>query len=157
EELASRASARGLRALEHSQIAELPVLYGDACADLARARAARYSAPLVDYLEALTAAAHGVVYGRQARPDSRGLRALRARAALESFPRAVRAQWRPMLLAAALFFVPLALGAFASLKTPELAVRLVPEEQLRELAKAYAAGFDDGRDVGASTGMAGFY
>ena len=74
-----------------------------------------------------------------------------------AFPRAVRGRWRPIALAAVLFFVPLAVGTVATLRHPDFALRLVPGGTLQELAEAYAKGFSEGRSVGASTGMAGFY
>ena len=61
--LVRTAQARGLRVLLPEQIAQLSPLYRDVCADLSRAEGARYSAPLIDYLQGLAAAAHGVLYG----------------------------------------------------------------------------------------------
>lgn len=157
DELTRVVTARGIGALGPEQLVDLAPLYRNACADLARARAARYSAPLIEQLQALTAAAHAVVYGPYAHRGQAGLRSSRARRALEAFPRAVRARWRPIALASVLFFVPLVLGAVATLRHPEFALRLVPGGTLQELAEAYAKGFSEGRGIGASTGMAGFY
>jgi len=157
DELSRRITARGIRSVELTALVRLAPLYRDACADLSRARAARYSAPLVDFLEALTSAAHTVVYGAYAREGQAALRASRLRAALEAFPRAVRARWKPMALAAVLFFGPLAFGAVASLRNPEFALRLVPGDMLQQLAESYSKGFSGGRDVGTSTSMAGYY
>ena len=156
DELARLVTARGLGILSEAQLVDLAPLYRDTCADLARARAARYSAPLIEYLQALTAAAHTVVYGVSARdPDVDGGHPLRH--ALEAFPRAVRARWKPIMLAGVLFFAPLAFGAIATLRHPEFALRLVPGTTLQELTEAYAKGFSEGRALGASTSMAGFY
>jgi len=163
---------RGLRRLASQQVAEVPPLYRDVCADLSRAEAARYSAPLVDYLQGLTAAAHGVLYGSRslrgplaeragearARPWAEaGVRASPLRVALELFPRAVRRHRVALLVAFLLFFVPFFGGLFATLNDPSFAVRIVPESQLRPLAEAYRQGFESGRGAGLDTAMAGFY
>ena len=152
--------SRGLRGLGPDQIARLSPLYRDACADLSRAQAARYSAPLVDYLQGLAAAAHQVVYGRHAKgrwlagPRMRGS-ALRV--AAEAFPRAVRRHWKAMLIAFLLFFVPFFAGLFATLQDPHFAARIVPESMLRPLTEAYRQGFGGGRGVGQDAMMGGFY
>lgn len=153
--LARRATDKGLRTLAREEVARLSPLYRDVCADLARAQAARYSAPLVDYLQSLTAAAHTVIYS--AAPNrwigGRG----RLFDAFAIFPRTVRAHWRAMLLAFVLFFVPFFLGLFAALHDPSFAFRIVPESQLRPLTEAYSRGFDGGREGGEGAIMAGFY
>jgi uncharacterized membrane protein SpoIIM required for sporulation len=155
--LCGRVGVRGLATLDSAEIVALPALYSNACADLAAARAARYSAPLIDYLQTLTGAAHTIVYGSQSqRPRGEG-RGSRLRAALDAFPRAVRARWRPIALAAVLFFVPFVAGALATLAHPDFAMQVVPGPTLQELTEAYAKGFAGGRSAGASTAMAGFY
>jgi uncharacterized membrane protein SpoIIM required for sporulation len=150
-------SGRGLRVLTPAQLVDLPPLYRDACADLAHARASRYSAPLIEYLESLTAAAHAVVYGAYTRGGQGALRVSQWRRAVEAFPRAVRARWKPIALAAFLFFAPFVFGLVASYRHPDFALRVVPGGMLEQLAESYAKGFSAGRSVGTSTGMAGFY
>ena len=151
-----KATMKGIAKLDAGEIASLPPLYRNVCADLAAAQAARYSAPLVDYLRGLTAQTHTIFYGPHARRGA--LRDASARATwLHAFPRAVRARWRAMLLSSALFFVPLAIGLVLTLRDPSFAFRLVPEAMLRPLAEAYAKGFDAGRDAATDTMMAGFY
>jgi uncharacterized membrane protein SpoIIM required for sporulation len=154
EHLAHRVDTKGYRGLSPGDLARISPLYRDVCADLARAEAARYSAPLVDYLQSLAASAHTVLYGVYGRG---GLRARSVRSALEAFPRAVRKHYRPILLSAALFFGPFAVGVLAALYEPGFAFRIVPESTLLPLTEAYAKGFDAGRDVGESALMAGFY
>lgn len=154
------AGAKGTTRLVATDVVALPPLYRDACADLAAAEAARYSAPLVEYLRGLTASAHAVLYGPHAGapPAGRGRAgSARLRDYATAFPRAVRKRWRSMLLSTALFFVPLALGVVLTLRDPTFAFRLAPESMLRPLAEAYAKGFDAGRDAGTNTMMAGFY
>ena len=153
----SRKSTRlGLRKLDPDDVGQLPALYRDVCSDLAAAQAARYSAPLVDYLRGLTATAHGVLYGPHAARSREGRGGVR-QAWMVAFPRAVRMRWRAMLLATALFFVPLAIGVALTLHEPSFAYRVAPEAMLRPLTEAYARGFDEGRDAGEGTMMAGFY
>lgn len=155
--LSRKSTRRGLKTLDADDVANLPSLYRDVCADLAAAQAARYSAPLVDYLRGLTAATHTILYGPHARARSEG-GAIRIRHAwLVAFPRAIRKRWRAMLLAAGLFFIPLAIGVALTLRDPSFAFRIAPESMLRPLADAYAKGFDDGRDPGEGMMMAGFY
>jgi uncharacterized membrane protein SpoIIM required for sporulation len=154
--------SRGLRRLASPQVAEIPPLYRDVCGDLSRAEAARYSAPLVDYLQGLTAAAHAVLYGRRSSRGSivDGAGAKRGRpwaVALELFPRALRRHKVALLVALLLFFVPFFGGLFATLNDPSFAVRIVPESELRPLAEAYRQGFASGRGAGLDTAMAGFY
>jgi uncharacterized membrane protein SpoIIM required for sporulation len=154
--LARRASTRRMKKLAKDDVVRLPVLYRSVCADLAAAEAARYSAPLVDYLRGLTAGTHTILYGPHARTRDDGRLSLGS-AWLVAFPRAVRARWRPMAIAAALFFVPLAIGLVLTLRDPTFAFRIAPESMLRPLAEAYAKGFDEGRDAGQNAFMAGFY
>jgi uncharacterized membrane protein SpoIIM required for sporulation len=148
---------RGLRKLASEDVAKLPSLYRDACADLAAAEAARYSAPLVDYLRGLTASAHTILYGPHARARGEGGTIRIQHAWLVAFPRAVRKRWRAMSLAAGLFFIPLAIGLGLTLRDPTFAFRIAPESLLRPLTEAYASGFDAGRDAGEGTMMAGYY
>jgi uncharacterized membrane protein SpoIIM required for sporulation len=156
--LVRRVQVRGLRRLDADQVAQLSPLYRDACADLSRAQAARYSAPLIDYLQGLAAAAHSVLYGGQAKGRWTGrARGSTLRIALEAFPRAVRRHRVAMLIAFLLFFVPFFGGLLATIHDASFAVRIVPEAQLRPLAEAYKQGFSEARGVGTDAAMAGFY
>ncbi len=158
--LVQRAHQQGPRKLHPDEIARLSPLYRDLCADLARAQAARYSAPLVEYLQGLTAIAHAVLYGKPSRGSLASRLARGARSApsvLAAFPRAVRRRWRATLLASALFFIPFALGLIAALADPTFAFRIVPQTMLEPLTEAYAKGFADGRPFGDDALMAGFY
>jgi uncharacterized membrane protein SpoIIM required for sporulation len=183
EAIVHRAQGRSGRTLAPADVARVPPLYLDVCADLSRAQAARYAAPLVDYLQGLTAAAHAILYGAHAR--GRWLGGARPRlnftgdafasttgdafasttgdafastqVALEAFPRAVRRHAVAMLVSMALFFVPLAGAFLATLADPAFAVRVAPESMLQPLLHAYRHGFDDGRGAGLDAAMAGFY
>ncbi len=161
ESLLRIVQARGLRGLSAERVAELSPLYRDACADMSYAEGARYSAPLVAYLQGLTAAAHGALYESGSRgPPWAGVGGRRGspvRVALELFPRAVRRHKVALLIAFLLFFLPFFGGLFATLADPNFAVRIVPESQLRPLAEAYRQGFESGRGAGLDAAMAGFY
>jgi uncharacterized membrane protein SpoIIM required for sporulation len=164
EALTRKATMRGLRALSADEVARVPPLYRDVCADLARSQsqAARYSAPLVEYLQGLTAAAHTMFYGAQGQhreftPAHASTRAMGLRSALTAFPRALRRHPWALLFAFALFFIPFIAGIASALHDPMFAFRVVPESMLRPLTEHYARGFDQGRDGGEATMMAGFY
>jgi uncharacterized membrane protein SpoIIM required for sporulation len=148
---------RGIKKLEPDDVLRMSPLYRSVCADLAAAQAARYSAPLIDYLLGLTAAAHTVMYGPHATGRDDGKKVRVRHTWLVAFPRAVRRFWRPILLAAAFFFVPFALGCIFTLRDPTFAFRVAPEAMLRPLTEAYAKGFADGREAGEGAFMAGFY
>jgi uncharacterized membrane protein SpoIIM required for sporulation len=154
--LVRRATEKGLKALSPEEIGRLSPLYRDVCADLARAQAARYGAPLLDYLHGLTASAHGVLYASQTRAHDGGSRA-RARTWVSAFPRAFRKHKWAMALAFALFFIPFFGGLFATLAHPDFAFRVAPESMLRPLTESYAKGFEAGRGASMDAGMAGFY
>ncbi|HEX3769663.1 MAG TPA: stage II sporulation protein M [Polyangiaceae bacterium] len=155
----TRTAQRGLRKLSVEDVAQISPLYLDVCADLSRAQAARYGAPLVDYLQGLTAATHAVLYGSHAK--TRAIASRRAgrtlQAAFEAFPRAVRRHKLAMAIAFLLFFVPFFGGLFATLADPRFALAMVPESMLRPLLHAYREGFDAGRGAGVDAAMAGFY
>jgi uncharacterized membrane protein SpoIIM required for sporulation len=149
---------KGLRKLTAWEVSRIPILYRDVCADLARAQAARYSAPLVDYLQGLTAAAHTLVYGTHVKGRLfAGVTRSRLREAFEAFPRTVRKHWVAQVIAFVLFFGPFFAGLLLTMKDPQFAYRIVPESMLRPLAEAYAKGFDAGQDAGHGPLMAGFY
>ena len=145
------ATERGVRRLSPRDLAALAPLYRDLCADLARAQASRYSAPLVEYLQGLTAQSHTAIYAAPRSARSR------VRDALVAFPRAVRRRRVAVFLAFLLFFVPFAFGLLATLRDPEFAFKVAPESMLRPLTEAYAKGFSEGRQGGEGAMMAGFY
>jgi uncharacterized membrane protein SpoIIM required for sporulation len=152
--LIKRANAyHGLTKLSLADVARLSPLYRDLCADLAAAQAARYSAPLIDSLQALTASAHTIVYGLS--PKSRAR--FRWKSVLLAFPRAVRRHKLAMAIAFVLFFGPFFAALFASLHDPTFAFRVCPESQLHQLTESYSEGFSSGRESGQGAFMAGFY
>ncbi|HEY2517844.1 MAG TPA: stage II sporulation protein M [Polyangiaceae bacterium] len=154
--LVRRATQQGMKALAPDEVGRISPLYRDVCADLARAQAAHYGAPLLDYLHGLTASAHTLLYAAQTRAHEGGAQA-RARTWIEAFPRVFRAHGKAMALGFALFFLPFFAGLAATLAHPDFAFRVAPESMLRPLTEAYAKGFADGRGAGEGTLMAGFY
>jgi len=155
--LLRQAQGQNFRRLAPEELAQLSPLYRDVCADLSRAEAARYSAPLLEYLQGLTAAAHGIVYGSARGRASAAGEGGAVRLALEAFPRAVRRHKLAMGVAFLLFFLPFFGGLFATLLDSSFALRIVPEAQLRPLVDAYREGFSGGRNAGMDAAMAGFY
>jgi uncharacterized membrane protein SpoIIM required for sporulation len=162
DRIVASAQKSGVRKLRSDDVAALPALYLEVCADLSRAQAANYGESLVDYLQGLTAAAHAVLYGGQAKGagGAWGAGATHGRsfaALFDAFPRAVRRHRGAVLVATLLFFVPFFLGLFAALGDPSFATRIAPESMLRPLVHAYRQGFAEGRPAGADAAMAGFY
>ena len=144
--------------LAPAQVATLAQLYRNACADLARAEAAQYSAPLLTYLQELVARAHAQIYDLHARETRR--RTFRRKdlvAALTSFAVAVRKHHVAVWIATFLFFGPFIFAALYTLKNPNFATHFAPQEQLRNLSDAYAQGFEGGRAFDSDAEMTGFY
>jgi uncharacterized membrane protein SpoIIM required for sporulation len=151
DELATVVAQRQLSRLSSSELSQLSPHYRDACADLARARAAHYSSALIEELEERTRGAHDALYAAPRRARSR------ITDALVAFPRAVRRRRRAVALAALLFFVPLLFGLGMTLHDPSFAYEVAPESMLRPLAQAYRHGFSEGRALDQDSLMAGFY
>jgi uncharacterized membrane protein SpoIIM required for sporulation len=102
------------------------------CQHLALARDRQYSPGLVERLNALVMRGHQVLYG--AHPET-GPAVARFFAA--DFARAVRRQWRPIALAAALFFVPLVALAGAIQYWPDFIHTLLPQQQILAYQEMY--------------------
>lgn len=135
--------------------ARVAALYRSACEHLALARARAYPVALVDRLEQLTQRAHQQVYHR----GGVGLGAL-ARLFLVGIPQAVRAQRWPMLIALAVFALPLVGTAIGAAVEPGFALMLHDAQALREYERMYGNEAESfGRVRGADTdfGMLGFY
>lgn len=134
---------------------ELPGRYRRLCHQLALARERRFSVGLVDRLNRLVLRGHQLLYGARPLGGAR-LVDLLAR----QFPRRVRALWRPVLLAAALFWTPALTLALAVPRFPELAFRVEDPQTLAEAERMYAGGGQRfGRKDQADTDVAmfGFY
>lgn len=140
------------------QIATLAQLYRNACADLARAEAAQYSAPLLTYLQELVGRAHARIYDLHAREKrQRTVRFQDVRATLASFAVAVRTHHVAVWIATFMFFGPFIFAALYTWKHPAFASNFMQPDDLRNLADAYAEGFEGGRAFGTDAQMTGFY
>jgi uncharacterized membrane protein SpoIIM required for sporulation len=141
-----------LHALDGSTISRAAALYRALCTDLMRCRAARYTPDLAAYLDGLAGRAHAALYGVEPLRLP-GLVTFFAR----DFPRALRDNGRFFAVAAALFFLPFAVGLLGALASDGFSTRVLPAATLEGMAEAYSKGFAGGRSAGTDTGMAGFY
>lgn len=129
--------------------------YRRLCEQLALARARAYPLHLVERLDRLAQRAHLRIYRR---PTSawQGLRRLVA----QDFPRAVRAERGPMLLAALAFVLPLLVLGIAAGLDSGIALRVMDAQQLEQYAQMYGDDVDAlgrHRDAADDWAMFGFY
>lgn len=122
-----------------------------ASTDLARVRARALGADLEHYLDALTARAHQRLYGRRHRARAGLLRFL-----MVDVPQEVRRNVVYLLVAAALFYGPLALGVVGGAASPAFALEVLSDESLAQMESMYAEDSPE-RSSGEDVTMAGFY
>lgn len=135
--------------------AELAHRFRRLCHDLALVRDREYSAAIADDLHRRVLAVHQRIYGA-AQPTSDAL----LRFVGGDFPRLVRDEWRVVLSAAALFFLPLLLTVFAIPMFPDAVLLFLSEDTIREVEAMYApTAAHLGRPLAASDewAMWGFY
>lgn len=133
----------------------LAARYRRVCENLALAQSRAYPIHLVARLEALAQDAHQIIYRRQDYGLHRLGRLLRV-----DLPRAVRAEGRLVLVALALFALPLLLSFLLALMGPDFALRLLDASQLRRYESMYADGksvLGRLREAGDDWYMLGFY
>ena len=133
----------------------LATRYRRVCEHLALAQSRAYPIHLMARLESLAQDAHQLIYRRQ----DYGLAQL-GRMLRSDLPRAVRAQWRYVLLALLLFVVPLLLSCWLTWQGPDFALRLMSAAQLRDYESMYADGKHSVgrlREAGGDWAMFGFY
>lgn len=123
-----------------------------AARDLSEASARGYSKPVVEALAARVEKGTLAFYDRAS-----ARRALSLSDVLIALPRAVRAEWKLVALAALLFFGPYALGYALTLRDPHFAFKLMDREHLNQLSAGYGKGFAEGRGDGEGLQMLGFY
>ena len=131
------------------------LLYRRACEHLALARARAYPAYIVDRLERITEDAHQLIYHR---PEV-GLGRLR-RVLEYEFPASVRAHWRYVAVAAAVFVLPTLIVGALVYGRPELILSVVSAETAASFEGMYSPGAESiGRVRTASTDwiMFGYY
>jgi len=112
--------------------AEMPSRYRRLCQSLALAADRQYSPALVDRLNRLALRGHHALYENRRRQTQRVVEFL-----LAGFPALVRTEWRLVLVAALLFFGPLA-GLIAVLQIfPEFVHYLMTPEQIASFHEMY--------------------
>jgi uncharacterized RDD family membrane protein YckC len=123
--LLERAQRRGLARLDEAALSRFATLYRETAADLARARTYGASDATVYTLERLVAAGHNLLY----RPPRRSARQF-AEWVRAGFPALVRRRWRPIAVAALVFYLP-ALISFAAIRLdPPRAREMLPAEMI---------------------------
>lgn len=125
--------ARGAASAETFAHAQFPERYRELCQHLALARDRQYSPDLIDRLNRLALAGHHVLYGARSRFGAQIIEYVRS-----GFPRLVRREWRLVLVAAALLFVPLIAMSIAVPRIPQAALFFLSPEQMAELRAMYA-------------------
>ncbi len=138
EQLVERRGLRGRSRLNASEVAEFSRLLREVSNDLATIRSRDWGQSLVAYLNPLVANGHNSFY--RATPAAWG-------ALLEflttGFPRLFRRNGGYFLLAAGLFFVPLAIAWSAVQSEPTRGLRIVPAEQLDSFDQMYRSDTSD--------------
>lgn len=115
--------------------ARFAALYRATCEHLELARVRAYPVHLVERLEALTAACHQRIY----RPSDLGLARL-GRFFLVDFPATVRAEWRAVLLAGIVFFVPMLAVGIASYLDPGFILSIHDAPSVDRYDRMYGGG-----------------
>ena len=134
--------------------ADMPQAFRQLCAQLALARDRQYSPELVDRLNALVLKGHHALYGARGHALG-GVRAFLA----GGFARTVRAEWRCVALATALFFGPLLGIALAIQAWPEFASVVLSPHALGEAQEMYRPDNQrmGMRDADTNAQMFGYY
>lgn len=136
-------------------VAELPALYRHVCNDLALARDRQLSTALVGELNELALRGHQLLYQARAGQSSSVAAFLAT-----DFPRAVRREWRLVLLCHVLFYsIAVGIGALAY-RSPDLIYSFIDEPGVRRMEQMYdpAHGMvTKGRGADDDAAMFGFY
>lgn len=141
------------RTMRQDQALDFPQAYRRLCHQLALARGRGYSREVTERLQRLVQQGHVVLY----RPPAPRWHRV-ADFLVSGFPRLVRAQWRCMLAAALLFYVPAIVTLVLMQVRPELAHTLFSSAQLAQFEKMYdPANAQIGRSSGTDVQMFGFY
>lgn len=133
----------------------LPALYRRLCQHLALARHRGHSAALQDRLNALALRGQVQLYRR----PGAGLQAAATRLLVE-VPQTVRAEWRLVLLAHALLYLPAAVVAAAIWAEPALVFSVLDPHQVSDFEQMYdpaSPRFLRERGADEDTAMFGFY
>lgn len=146
EQLIDRRKTGGRSRLTPEQIFEFSQLLREVSNDLATIRSRDWGQGLVNYLNPLVARGHNSFYRSTPASWARIFEFLAV-----GFPRLFRRNAGYFLVAAALFFVPLAAAWTAVQTDPTVALRIVPSEQLEMFdamygGESFAADDDDATD-----------
>jgi uncharacterized membrane protein SpoIIM required for sporulation len=139
--------------LDPQQTSRLGWEYRALCAELGRRRDLLPPEQLAP-LEALTAEAHARVYRTPTRLALPALSVLKELILVE-FPAEFRKNLRFMAVAAALFVVPMILGAVLSVGDTGFVEQVLPGGMRAQMEESYSSA--PSRDASANTMMAGFY
>lgn len=145
----------GRRSREAVNTEDFPSRYRRICHHLALARERRYTSALVRRLNELALRGHHALYGARS-----GLQRHWLRFFLSGFPRLVRQNARPVVLAVALFYLPFCGLPFAIRQNPELAYLIEDPQSLARMEEMYRSGNEKfGRKNESDTDvfMFGFY
>ena len=124
----------------------LPSAFRHLCQDLSLARDRHYSSTLVHALHERVLAAHQRIYGARKRLARHWLGFL-----VGGLPRLVREEWRFVLAAAALFFVPLLITLFLLQSHPDGVYYLMSPQSVAQYEEMYSPTAERlGRPHGAS-------
>ena len=157
--LAASLGKSAAKDVEPPPASEVPRRFRMLVAQLALARDRQYRTSLIDRLHSLVLAAHLAVHGARAERRHRALGAV-WRFIAADFPAAARREWRFLLAAGLLFFVPF-LGLIAAIMAwPDFVYYLVSPETIARIQSMYAPGnerFGAGREAETDFVMFGFY
>lgn len=141
------------RTMRQDQALDFPSAYRRVCHHLALARGRGYSHDVTDRLQRLVQQGHLVLY----RPPAPRWHRV-ASFLVAGFPRLVRSQWRCMLAATVLFYVPALVMLVLMQMRPELAHTVFNSAQLAQFEKMYDPSNPHiGRSSGTNLQMFGFY
>jgi uncharacterized membrane protein SpoIIM required for sporulation len=140
-------------AMSGERATDFPAAYRRVCHHLSLAQARGYSREVTDRLQQIVQRGHRQLY----RPPAPRWHKL-AVFLLIDFPRLVRQQWRYMLAALILLYLPAVVAYVAVRWHPELAHSLFTTQQLSEFDKMYnPANINLGRSSGTDLQMFGYY
>ena len=111
---------------------EFPAHYRILCQHLALAEQRAYSPYLIEHLQQLAQRGHQQLYRQRSPLHGRILSFI-----LADLPREVRAQWRSLAIASALFYLSFALMAGLCYFWPELTYSLIDPDQVHALERMY--------------------
>ena len=130
DELLTRAGRGGVRALSHSELQELALLYRQTASDLATIREDVSSQNLARYLNQLLGRAHNFIYmGRRSRPG--GILTFYR----ETFPQVFHDTLPYTLVAAAIFFALAAAGMMMAITDPAFQRYLLGDSMMATIEK----------------------